>query len=339
MKNVVAVILLFLSFQAFSQDGPAFGVNLAGAEFGGRERIPGQHKQDYSYPTIKDLEYFKEKGLHMIRLPFKWERIQPTLGGDLDPEELVRMKKFVSEAEERDMLIILDMHNYGRRNYSGKEYLIGEHGIKIKHVADAWRKLAKEFKSYSNIWGYGIMNEPHDMLDSTPWFDIAQGIIKGIRKVDQKTTILVGGDSWSSAERWLTFSNNLKDLKDPSDNLIYEAHVYFDNDASGAYRKSYEEELATPTTGITRVAPFVNWLKEHNLRGFIGEYGVPDDDPRWLVTLDNFLKHLQENCINGTYWAAGPRWGKYRLAVAANDGKDRPQMVILEKYKKAEKCE
>src|SRR5690606_33110246 len=114
-------------------------------------------------------------------------------------------KKFVGEAEERDMLIILDMHNYGRRKINGEEFLIGTPEVKIKHVADAWRKLAAEFKSYSNIWGYGIMNEPHDMLESTPWFDIAQGIIKAIRKSDKKTTIIVGGDSWSSAERWLQF--------------------------------------------------------------------------------------------------------------------------------------
>lgn len=309
-----------------------FGLNQAGGDFG--QNMPGVINVDYGYPTEKQLDYMKSKGLTMVRFPFKWERIQRELGGPLDQVELKRMKTFVDAARDRDMWIILDMHNYCRRKINGTTYIIGETPeVSVEAVADAWGKLATEFKGYSNIWGYGVMNEPHDMLPSTPWFTIAQACINSIRKADPETAILIGGDSWSSAERWMEFSDNLKDLKDPADNLVYEVHVYFDNDASGSYKKSYEEELASPTTGITRFAPFLKWLKDNNKRGFVGEYGVPDDDPRWLVTLDVFLKHLQENCINGTYWAAGPRWGKYRLAVEPRNGEERPQMQILEKYK------
>lgn len=313
-----------------------FGFNQAGGDFG--KNMPGVINVDYGYPTTTQLDYMKSKGLTMVRFPFKWERIQRELGGPLDKVELERLKKFVGEAQERDMWIILDMHNYCRRKIDGVTYIIGETPeVSVEAIADAWGKIANEFKSYNNIWGYGIMNEPHDMLPSTPWFTIAQACINSIREVDPNTTILIGGDSWSSAERWMEYSDNLKNLKDPADNLIYEVHVYFDNDASGSYKKSYDEELASPTTGITRFAPFLKWLKDNNKRGFVGEYGVPDDDPRWLVTLDVFLKHLQENCINGTYWAAGPRWGKYRLAVEPREGIERPQMEVLEKYKMADK--
>ena len=143
---------------------------------------------------------------------------------------------------------------------------------------------------------------------------------------------MVSGDSWSSAERWPEFSANLKNLVDPSKNLVFQAHIYFDKDASGAYRKSYDEEAASPETGIKRAEPFLQWLKENNLKGFVGEYGVPDDDPRWLQTLDNFLAYLKKNGINGSYWAAGPWWGKYRLAIEPKDNTDRPQMPVLIKY-------
>ena len=150
---------------------------------------------------------------------------------------------------------------------------------------------------------------------------------------------MVSGDSWSSAERWPEFSANLKNLKDPSSNLVFQAHVYFDNDASGSYKKSYDDEEATLITGVQRVEPFVKWLKENNLKGFVGEYGVPDDDSRWLKTLDNFLAYLKENSINGCYWAAGPWWGKYRLAIEPKDNIDRPQMPVLTKYPFADKKE
>ena len=43
---------------------------------------------------------------------------------------------------------------------------------------------------------------------------------------------------------------------------------------------------------------------------------------------------MQENGVAGTYWSAGPRWGKYRLAVQPyeNYTVDRPQMEVLKKY-------
>jgi len=303
-----------------------FGVNLAGAEFG---KIGSD---EYGYPTKEDLDYFHSKGLTLIRLPFKWERIQPEMNNPLDEKELANMKSFVEDAQEKGMWVILDMHNYGRRHMDGSSRIIGSPGLTVADVEDAWKRLAVEFKNFTNIWAYGIMNEPHDMLATTPWFDIAQGIISGIRAVDMKTPIAVGGDSWSSAARWKSESDNLKNLSDPADNLVFEAHVYFDKDASGAYKNSYEEELASPYIGVERLKPFIQWLAENNKRGFIGEYGVPDTDERWLVTLDNMYKYLNENNVNGTYWAAGPRWGKYRLAIQPRDGVDRPQMKIVERY-------
>ncbi len=345
MKQYFSVSLLFLvslginlpreqDMSTLTKRPPAaFGLNLAGAEFG--SEMPGRYEKTYSYPGITDLDYCKAKGMTLIRLPFRWERIQPEKGGNLDAMELARMKKFVEDAKQRGVWVILDLHNYGRRLIDGTEQLIGSPQLSVADVGDVWRKLAGEFKEYDNIWGYGLMNEPHDMLTTTPWFTIAQSSIRQIRNVDSKTAIMVGGDSWSSAERWPRVSDNLKNLVDPANNLLFEAHIYFDNDASGAYKHSYDDEKASPTTGIERVKPFVNWLQTNQLKGFIGEYGVPDNDPRWLTTLDNFLQYIQANCIGGTYWAAGSRWGDYSLAVTPRKGVDRPQMQVLEKYKQA----
>ncbi|MGV3508420.1 MAG: cellulase family glycosylhydrolase [Sphingobacteriaceae bacterium] len=306
--------------------GKPSGVNLAGAEFGA---VPGN---DYSYPTTAELDYFQSKGLTLFRMPFKWERIQPTLMGALNQTELTSMKNFVEAARARGLWVILDMHNYCRRTYNGDTTIIGDPSLTIAHVADAWKKLALEFKSWDNIYGYGIMNEPNNMLSSTPWFNIAQGIISEIRTVDMKTTIMVGGDDWSSAMNWPIASDNLKNLNDPANNLIFEAHIYFDKHAGGSYQQSYDLEEAAHNTGVVRVAPFVKWLKANNLKGFVGEYGVPNTDSRWLVTLDNMLNYLKENCVNGTYWAAGPRWGSYVLSVEPLNGQDRVQMSVLQNY-------
>ena len=87
-----------------------FGVNLSGAEFG--NVYPGVDGTHYGYPTEKDLDYFKAKGLYLVRFPFRWERIQPTMNGELNATELAKMKKFVKAAEDRNIQILLDMHNF-----------------------------------------------------------------------------------------------------------------------------------------------------------------------------------------------------------------------------------
>ena len=46
---------------------------------------------------------------------------------------------------------------------------------------------------------------------------------------------------------------------------------------------------------------------------------------------DKLLAYLNENCVPSAYWAGGPGWSTYRLAVEPRDGKDRPQMEILQK--------
>ena len=230
------------------------------------------------------------------------------------------------------MAVIPDLHNYGRYYLNGTEETIGSPNLSIAQIKDLWTKPSLELQHNSEIWSYGIMNEPHDMLTGTPWFTIAQEIINGIRTSDPNTRIIVGGDGWSSGEFWPMYNDNLKDLSDPSNNMTFEAHVYFDNNSSGRYNESYDAECGNPKRGIERVTPFLNWLEANGLEGFVGEYGVPRDNPRWLVVLDKLLGHLEAKGINGAYWAGGPWWGDYNLTIEPVGSTDRPQMEIVAKY-------
>jgi endoglucanase len=316
----------------------SFGTNLSGAEF--TAVYPGVDGTHYGYPTAECLDYFKSKGLTLIRFPFRWERIQHTMYGDLVQTEIAKMKTFVRAAEEREMPVILDMHNFARYSFDGgaTRVRIGEAGLTADHLCDVWMKLALEFKAFSNIWGYDIMNEPYDMASPTQWKDIAQAVIYRIRTVDTRTPVVVSGDRYSSSYHWVQYSDNLKDLIDPSKKLIYQAHIYFDKDFSGTYQKSFAEEGANGQTGVVRVKPFVEWLKKHNKVGFIGEYGIPlDETPQYLPVLENMLKYLSENGVPGTYWSAGLRWNEnssrtLSIQPTNNFTTDKPQMVALEKY-------
>lgn len=336
MKRVVFVVALGLllcscSNKVAKTEGKPYGVNMACADFG--SNFPGVYNTDYTYPQASDLDYWNEKGLKLVRFPFKWERLQYELNGELNRHDLDKMKDFVAAAAERGMVVMLDLHNYCRRYMNGEHTIIGTNGLTPEHLASFWKSLATEFKSFDNIYAYGLMNEPHDLDSCTTWFEMAQLCIDSIRTVDMDTRIMVGGDSWCSAERWLEYSDTLKYLKDPADKLAFEAHVYFDADASGTYKRGYDEDSCYLEKGIDRVRPFVEWLKANKFEGMVGEYGIPDSDSRWNLVLDKFLSYLQENDINGCYWAAGPWWPKDEfMAITPVDGKDRPQMEVVGKY-------
>src|SRR5579864_7311501 len=100
----------------------ARGINLSGGELNPGKTVYGK---DYVYPSLQELDYYASKGFAVIRLPYRWERLQPTLFGALDDAELGRIKNFVAAAQARNMRVILSPHNFGRYFLNGKETLIG----------------------------------------------------------------------------------------------------------------------------------------------------------------------------------------------------------------------
>jgi endoglucanase len=328
---------------AMSPQIPLFGVNLASAEFGGI--FPGTYGLTYIYPPTQVLDYYHSKGRTLIRLPFKWERMQRSLNGPLDALELMHLKGVLRDARERRMKVILDVHNYGRYYFPGEKegHIIGTERVPVSAYADLWRKIALAVKDETAVYAYGLMNEPHDLGNETRWPVAAQAAINAIREVDSKTLISLAGDNWSSSRNWRNGPNETlnEKVRDAANNMMFEAHCYFDKDNSGSYKMNYDDEGGTPDGGVEYVRPFVEWCKEKGVRGFVGEYGVPDTDTRWLVTMDRFMAYLQANNISSAYWAGGPWWGNYAMSIEPRDARskdsstappDRPQMLIMRQY-------
>jgi endoglucanase len=113
---------------------------------------------------------------------------------------------------------------------------------------------------------------------------------------------------------------------------MYEAHQYFDLDHSGTYKLNYTLNGASSDRGVEWVRPFAQWLKLHQVRGIITEFGVPGDDPRWLELTRQLLAYLAQENIPWIYWAGGPWWGNYPLsAEPKKNGVDAPIMLVLTK--------
>ncbi|WP_426944371.1 cellulase family glycosylhydrolase [Pseudomonas oryzihabitans] len=307
------------------------GLNLSGAGFASQV-LPGLNERNYIFPVEAYFQQWSARGVKLVRFPIIWERLQPSLGGAFDPTYAGLIDRTFLYAQNHGIKIILDLHNYMR--YRGT--VIGTGSVGYNHYQDVLTRIAQRWSSQASLYGYDIMNEPHDA--TAQWPVAAQYGINGVRSVDNVRPIFIEGNGWAEATRWPQWNDSLLALRDPANNLIFSAHTYFDGDGGGGNYANTSAAAYPDDYGVQRVRPFVEWLKKNGKRGFIGEFGVPDSDPRWNVIMDNMLAYLKQNCIPATYWAAGPGWANYNMSVEPVNGQTRPQWPTLAKYLDGSSC-
>jgi endoglucanase len=303
----------------------ARGINLPSAAFGA-EHIPGVYGRDYIYPSAQDLDNYARNGFAVVRLPYLWERLQHSLFGPLDDAELGRIKKVLDAARALKVRVILSPHNFGRYRINGKPILIGTGNVSISSFADFSHRVAAAFAGDDVIYGLSLMNEPHDSQGL--WKQTAQAGLDAIRQADPARLVLAPGDQWSSAYSWRQYNDDFL-LRDSASRVMYEAHQYFDADRTGTYKTDYSLSGASPCRGVEWTSPFVQWLKQHRQRGIITEFGIPGSDPQWRALVQHLLAYLAQEQIPWTYWAGGPWWENYPLAVEPNNAADASLMAVL----------
>jgi len=318
LKLKKALVLLALTSSILSS--PLYanmfkGVNLSGAEFGSR-KLPGKMYFNYIFPSTQEVQFFLDEGMNTFRLPFKWERIQNEMYGELNKKELSKIRDLVDYITLQNAYIILDVHNYAR--YYGKR--IGDPELPIDAFSDLWAKLAAEFTNNDHVM-LGLMNEPKGM-ETEVWLNAANAAIKSIREQGNYSTILVPGNGYTGAHSWHSNwygtpnSEVLRHIEDPEDNYLIEAHQYFDGNSSGT-----SDQCVSETVGVSRLVAFTEWLQETGQKGFLGEFGVADNLV-CLAALANMLEYIRNNddvWEGWTYWSAGPWWGNYMFELPKED--------------------
>lgn len=310
---------------------PMRGVNLAGAEFG-EHNLPGQHGVDYTFPTVQEVDYFHAKGMTTIRLGFRWERLQLTLGGPLDATYLAGLDTVVSHATSLGMKVIVNPHNYAR--YHGN--LVGSAQVPHAQFADFWSRLAQHYQNNPQVV-FGLVNEPHTM-PTEQWLTAANTAIAAIRAQGSTHLILVPGNAWTGAHAW---SQNwygtpnaqvMTGVVDPGNNFAFELHQYFDADYSGTSQTCQ----SAAGTGANQLQGVTQWLRTHGYKGFLAELAGANNIP-CRNAVESALDHLEANAdvwLGWTWWAAGPWWGEYMLTLEPTNNftVDRPQMAWLAPY-------
>ncbi|CAN5176455.1 hypothetical protein BH09PAT1_BH09PAT1_0960 [soil metagenome] len=171
------------------------GINVSGGEFGVvtdgsfSNLNPGTYSQDYIYDPSSTFTYLASRGYNLVRLPIRWERIQPNLNTALSTTESARLQSFVARASSAGLGVVLDIHNFGgyylydNTQSKGVQRKIGSLQLPQSSFVDLWSRLSTLFKNDANVLAYDLMNEPN-------------GLPTGFTANATKATFDSGTDSW-----------------------------------------------------------------------------------------------------------------------------------------------
>jgi Cellulase (glycosyl hydrolase family 5) len=237
------------------------GVNLSGGEFGapgGSDEAselsnadPGRYDEDYHYDGRESLDYLASRGIDTVRLPFRWERVQPEPGGPLDAEEVDRLLTVVQAADAAGLQVVLDVHNFGAYHVDagdgGVRRAIGSDELPISAFADLWQRLSLVFDGVPGVLAYDLMNEPvylpsleaDDRTGAQLWEQASQAAVDAVRGRGDDTLIMVPGYGYSHAGEWAQMHPDAW-ITDPEDNVRYTAHHYWSPERG----VSYDDDLA-----------------------------------------------------------------------------------------------
>lgn len=220
------------------------GVNANGGELGTDSTFsnanPGVFGGNYFYPDLDDFTYLAGRGHKIVRIPFRWERVQPKLYQALSSTEILRLKACVADAGRSGMKAILDAHNFANyRTAKSQENRIGSAEVPVSAFTDLWSRLAKAFKGNSDVRGFDLMNEPMDMPSTATkpaaalWEETSQEALSAIRNAGArgKVVYVAGYHKHESTGKGGVFAFVLNHpdswIADPAKKFAYTTHGYW----------------------------------------------------------------------------------------------------------------
>jgi endoglucanase len=310
---------------------PAYlrGANISGAEFSGTA----------FYPTSSQIDFYKSRGFNVVRLPHKWDRLQPILYGNLDISgtgsgNAEKYKAAVDYITSQGMYCIIDPHDYaGRSGVNGK---IGSANLPVDSFDDYWIKLVN-YLGDNNKLIYNLVNEPSG-IDGVAWFKSAMSITAAIRSTGKMNHIHVPGSSYTGAHSWVSSGNSTRfaSYSDPANNFAFEVHQYLDGDSSG------QASTCTIGAGSSRLDVFLAWCRETTpaRKAFLGEFAAnPSLDSQCGTELpammDEWETAKSDVTTGWTAWGGGSYWNStypFRIEQPVSTDPDNTYLSILKSY-------
>lgn len=322
------------------------GVNLAGGEF----------DSGFALPYTNDALYYVQKGANTVRLPFKWEYLQPSLSQPINfsSGNAKQYVDLVNALTSNGIYVLVDMHNYMRYSYNGSQVIIGANNSPVTAAmyANAWEQIAQQFANNPYVL-LDLMNEPNSMATEDILNNYNQAIT-AIRNAGFKGPVLLEGNGWSGLSTWGPSSasgttnyygtaNSLiftpAKIKDPANNYVINVHEYFTSPTGGGGGEGECPISPSQVTSVENLNAFVSYLNSNKLRAFLSETGG-NPTTNCIGDIHNFLTAIEQNpnqvnngintggFIGWTGWAGGHAWPSDYVDNLTHyaDGSERPQM-------------
>ncbi len=342
MLVIVLFNITFITTQASANGkyGRLTGVNWYGFETG--NLVPhGLWARDYK----SMLQQIKDLGFNVVRLPWCVDALTGTpssiqinaygvdaytgiTGMNLDLEGLnsmAVMDKIIDYANTLGLKIIMDCHSLAHDGYMD-ETLWYRDAYPESTWINAWKTIVTRYKSYPNVIGCDLKNEPHGNLGqgqkppatwgydcpgytNTDWKAAAERCGQAILAINPNLVIIVEGVEMAEDQSGYWWGGNLKDVPKypitaiPAANLEYSYHEY----CSNLYNQTWFSDPNYPNN-LPAVwdEHFYNIHKQGIGQLLMGEFSIQESqaadpnsvDYKWLVTL---LSYLGKN-VDFTFW-------------------------------------
>lgn len=339
--------------------GTAGSIPLAGVNMSGLGSNPHVDNSIASMGThYRDVEQkyiVKHSGLgcKIIRIIIAPERCVDVGGGALREAYMAQIQSALDRCAAAGIKAILDNHSYMRlyttvaanaanpNNYGVAQFPaadqpnpgprkfwipIGAPGCLMTKAqyGDLLTKEAARFGSHPGCWGIGIANEPFSKGEDpfnvvTQFMADAQFYKDCITAGSTTCKIFVPGGEYQTAYNWPTISDSLKNITDPYNQVIYEAHQYLDGNLSGGGYWANRNESIPIGNFIKMVKPFVDWLIANGKRGIIGEHGFPAGNRSAALATAQGLDYLVSKGVPALQWCAGAGWSPSDVNAVDDD--------------------
>ena len=162
--------------------------------------VPGSTGNPISASTGKNsFGYLYSRGVRLVRIGYRMERVQPRLGGNLDTAELNRLKQCMANARAAGLEVVLDCHNYGGYYETSGRKPLNTSGFPVSMLVNHWQRMSAEFASDRAVVMYDIMNEPQndggivadsgsgEKAEAQAWERISRQVVQTIRSRGDST--------------------------------------------------------------------------------------------------------------------------------------------------------
>ena len=295
-------------------------INILDQRFGEKTRTELLNLYEDHFFTEADLDFLKEMGMTVLRLPF-WYRTLYDEQGHLLPNAFDRLDWFVKGCAKRGMYAILDLHGaFGSQN--GKDHSGDTSGANLfesqkymDQTVALWEAVADRYKDNPAVAMYDLLNEPlgKEGATSRKQWDFYDRLYKAIRAVDPNHIITLES-CWEAA--------NLPNPKEYGwENVVYQYHAY----------KWGADNNVTMQTVFAKAKVISIQKANYGVPTLIGEFTVFQNMKAW----DQVLTAYNDAGFHWTTWTykvkgPGSTWGIKNLPDLSVDINASAEAVIRE---------